>query len=72
MNVQIKLDKPGEVFTNLDVITGKVLLQLKYPVNIQSVTVKLEGESRTRLMAPPRPDRRDKPRPELEIHKVHL
>ena len=71
MNVQIKLDKPNEVYTNLDVITGKVVLQLRNPTNIQSVTVKLEGESRSRLLTPPRDDRRDKPRPELEIHKVH-
>ncbi|KAF2231681.1 arrestin [Viridothelium virens] len=70
MNVQIKLDKPNEVFTNLDVITGRVTLQLRNPVNVQSIVVKLEGESRTRLLAPPRDDRRERPRPELEIHKI--
>ena len=72
MNVHVKLDKPHEVFTNLDVITGKVVLQLRNPTNIQSITVKLEGESLTRLLAPSRDDRREKPRPELELHKVCL
>ncbi|KAI9709783.1 MAG: hypothetical protein M1820_003186 [Bogoriella megaspora] len=70
MHVQIVLDNPRGVFTNLDVIAGKVILQLRYPVNVNSIIVKLEGESRTRLLAPPLNDRRDRPRPELEIHKI--
>ncbi|KAI9659848.1 MAG: hypothetical protein M1821_001199 [Bathelium mastoideum] len=70
MNVQLGLDKPGEVFTNLDIITGKIVLQLRNPVTVQSVIVKLEGESRTRLLTPTGGNRRDKPRPELEIHKI--
>lgn len=70
MNVQIHLDHPHEHYTNLDVITGKVFLRVPHPTELSSVVVKLEGESRTRLLAPVRPDRPDKQRPVLEVHKL--
>jgi hypothetical protein len=70
MLVQIVLDKPHTHFTNLDVISGKVLLRVPSTSNISAIVVKLEGESRTRLIAPSRPDRQDRQRPVLEVHKV--
>jgi hypothetical protein len=39
------------------------------PTNISSIIVKLEGESKTRLLAPIHPNRPDKQRPVLEVHK---
>ncbi|OCL02014.1 arrestin [Glonium stellatum] len=70
MLVQIVLDKPHTHFTNLDVISGKVLLRVPSTSNISGIVVKLEGESRTRLIAPSRPDRQDRQRPVLEVHKL--
>ena len=69
MIVQIHLDHPHEHYTNLDLIKGKVVLRVPNPTNVSSIVVKLEGESRTRLMAAVRPDRPDKQRPVLEVHK---
>jgi len=69
MLVQIHLDHPHEHYTNLDVIKGRVLLRVPNPSNVSNIIVKLEGESRTRLMAPIRPDRPDRQRPVLEVHK---
>ncbi|KAF1831025.1 hypothetical protein BDW02DRAFT_506213 [Decorospora gaudefroyi] len=69
MNVSIALEHPHEHYTNLDVIQGKVHLRVPNPTNISSIVVKLEGESRTRLLAPIHPNRPDKQRPVLEVHK---
>jgi hypothetical protein len=69
MLVQLHLDHPHEHYTNLDLINGKVLLSVPNPTNVSSVIVKLEGESKTRLMAAVRPDRPDRQRPVLEVHK---
>jgi hypothetical protein len=69
MNVSIALQHPHDHYTNLDVIQGNVVLRVPNPTNISSVVVKLEGESRTRLLAPIHPARPDKQRPVLEIHK---
>ena len=68
-------------FTNLDFISGKLILNLTNDEDISAITVKLEGESRTRLtgMVASRaqqnaylydtaPDQREKT--EMEIHKV--
>lgn len=74
MNVQIQLDPHGQ-YTNLDLVTGRVILHNPSTTTISHITVKLEAESRTRLLAPPsqdpRQNRRNEPRPLLEIHKVH-
>ena len=72
MAVRVLLDRPHAHFTNLDFITGKVLLQLNFNETISNIVVKLEGESRTRLAAPEYPtDRRNRGgRAELEVHKV--
>ncbi|KAH5244694.1 hypothetical protein HBI55_146120 [Parastagonospora nodorum] len=69
MNVSIALQHPHEHYTNLDVIQGKVVLRVPNPTNISSIVVKLEGESKTRLLAPIHPSRPDKQRPVLEVHK---
>lgn len=72
MSVRIHLDRPHAHFTNLDFITGRVILVLATDTPISSVVVKLEGESRTRLAAPkyPNSDRNEKKRTEVESHKV--
>ena len=70
MIVQIDLDHPHNHYTNLDIISGKVLLRAPNPSNVSNIIVKLEGESRSRLLAAIRPDRPDKQRPVLEVHKI--
>lgn len=69
MNVSIALQHPHDHYTNLDVIQGNVVLRVPNPTNISSIVVKLEGESKTRLLAPIHPSRPDKQRPVLEVHK---
>ncbi|RDI79289.1 hypothetical protein Vi05172_g10696 [Venturia inaequalis] len=73
MNVQLQLDPHGQ-YTNLDVVTGRVILHNPSSTTISHITVKLEAESRTRLLAPPsqdpRQNRRNEPRPVLEVHKL--
>ncbi|MCJ1309447.1 hypothetical protein MMC25_003107 [Agyrium rufum] len=49
MSVRVHLDKPYSYFTNLDVITGRVILSLSREEAIATIVVKLEGESKTRL-----------------------
>ena len=73
MAVRIFLDRPHAHFTNLDYITGKVLLQLNINETVSNIVVKLEGESRTRLAAPENylDNRRNRGgQTELEVHKV--
>lgn len=70
MHVSLVLEHPHNSYTNLDFVNGKVLLRVPNPSTIANIVVKLEGESRTRLLAAVRPDRPDKQRPVLEVHKV--
>ncbi|KAH7138644.1 arrestin [Dendryphion nanum] len=70
MHVSIALEHPHTHYTNLDVISGKVLLRVPNPANVSSIVVKLEGEARTRLLAAVRPDRPDRQKPVLEVHKI--
>lgn len=70
MLVTIGLEHPHSHYTNLDLIQGKVILRVANPSNVGSIVVKLEGESRTRLLAAVRPDRPERQRPVLEVHKV--
>ena len=70
MAVRILLDRPHTHFTNLDYITGKVLLQLNTNETISNIVVKLEGESKTRLAAPDNGIDNRGGRTELEVHKV--
>jgi hypothetical protein len=70
MQASIILDQPGNVsFTNLDVISGRVVVRCSKSVDISTIVVKLEGESRTRLMNAGGPDG-ERPKPQLEYHKV--
>ncbi|KAI0844699.1 hypothetical protein F5Y00DRAFT_248171 [Daldinia vernicosa] len=52
MSIRIALDNPPEFYTNLDYISGRVILGLHRPETISNVIVKLEGESRTALALP--------------------
>jgi hypothetical protein len=73
MSVRIQFDQPeSRPFTNLDFISGNVILVLPTDATISAVTVKLEGESRTRLAAsrPGYSERSEKKRTELEVHKI--
>src|ERR1700754_4765772 len=73
MSVRIQFDQPEQrCYTNLDFVSGNVILILPQDATISAVTVKLEGESKSRLAAPKFPDneRSDKKRSELEVHKV--
>ncbi|KIW34968.1 uncharacterized protein PV07_01697 [Cladophialophora immunda] len=73
MSVRIQFDQPVQrCYTNLDFVSGNVILILPNDATISAVTVKLEGESRTRLAVPkfPNNERSDKKRSELELHKL--
>ncbi|KAI1207226.1 uncharacterized protein F4807DRAFT_436238 [Annulohypoxylon truncatum] len=59
MSIRISLDAPPEFYTNLDFISGRVILVLHKTENIGNVIVKLEGESRTALTVPSPGDRDD-------------
>jgi hypothetical protein len=72
MQASIVLDQPGNIsFTNLDEISGRVVVRCSKSVDISTIVVKLEGESRTRLMSSGGPDG-ERPKPQLEYHKVRL
>jgi hypothetical protein len=47
MLVRIELDDPRDFYTNLDFISGRVILSLTRDENVSAIRVKLEGESRT-------------------------
>lgn len=70
MLVAVKLDNELSHYTNLDFISGKVYLRVQSATsNISTIVVKLEGESRTRLVAV---DATERSRAPVEIHKVIL
>ncbi|KAI1501457.1 hypothetical protein F5X99DRAFT_382555 [Biscogniauxia marginata] len=52
MSIRIVLDQQPEFYTNLDFISGRVILWLQRSESIGNVIVKLEGESRTALTIP--------------------
>jgi hypothetical protein len=52
MSVRIQLDDPNTFYTNLDFISGRIILSLTNDENVSAILVKLEGESRTVLMRP--------------------
>jgi len=71
MNATVVLDQGGNVsFTNLDEISGKVVVRCAKSSDVTAIIVKLEGESRTRLMSPGGGPNNDKPRPQVEYHKI--
>ena len=49
MHVQLVLDDVPSTLTNLDTLNGKVVLRLFATTPLSNITVKLEGESKTRL-----------------------
>jgi len=71
MNATVVLDQGANVsFTNLDEISGRVVVRCTKSADVDSIVVKLEGESRTRLMSPGGGPNNEKPRPQLEYHKI--
>lgn len=69
MDARLVLERQGNVsFTNLDQISGKVVLRSQKSLDLDGIVVKLEGESRTRLLSPAGPG--EKQKPQLEYHKV--
>jgi len=47
MSVRIHLDAPHAFYTNLDFLSGRIILTLPTDETISAIFVKLEGESRT-------------------------
>lgn len=71
MNATVILDQGGNVaFTNLDEVSGRVVVRCTKSADVSSIVVKLEGESRTRLMSPGGGPNNERPRPQLEYHKI--
>ena len=74
MSVRIQLDRPPAHYTNVDQLSGTVVLSILSPETISAITVKLEGESRTRLAGPTNPrgtyDPYERDQAQLEVHKV--
>ncbi|KDN68879.1 putative arrestin [Colletotrichum sublineola] len=62
MSIRIALDNAPEFYTNLDSVTGRVVLHLSRPEQVGGIVVKLEGESKTALGLPQGYDDRG-PRP---------
>lgn len=77
MSVRITLNKPPEFYTNLDLISGKVVLGISRPELVGAVIVKLEGESKTALGAPdavdvhPQPASRRRPTATESSQVIH-
>ncbi|KAL8808186.1 MAG: hypothetical protein Q9182_000250 [Xanthomendoza sp. 2 TL-2023] len=71
MSIRIQLNGSQSLYTNLDFISGNAILSLTRDETISSITVKLEGESKSRLMVEPLlRRRRDDVVIETEVHKV--
>ena len=74
--LRVQLHKPYNYFTNLDEISGEVLLSLLSQETIAGITVKLEGESRTRHAGaygvPGTYDPYARNQTQLEVHKVSM
>nr|OQO26719.1 hypothetical protein B0A51_03966 [Rachicladosporium sp. CCFEE 5018] len=69
MQASILLDEQLPSFTNLDEISGKVIVRSTKAADVDDIVVKLEGESRTRLVNHLGPNG-EKMKPKLEFHKV--
>ncbi|KAK5121308.1 hypothetical protein LTR85_005474 [Meristemomyces frigidus] len=71
MQATVVLDQGGTVsFTNLDEISGRVVVRCGKSADVNAIVVKLEGESRTRLLSPGGGPNNERPRPQLEYHKI--
>lgn len=70
MQASVILDQPGNVsFTNLDTISGRIVVRSAKSADVSSIVVKLEGESRSRLMSPPGQNG-ERAKPQVEYHKI--
>ena len=76
MSVRVELKNKHDCYTNFDFIEGRVILSIMQQETIAAITVKLEGESRTRLagQVPVRGrsqyDGYQNEQTQLEVHKV--
>lgn len=72
MSVRIHLDDPHAFYTNLDFISGMVILNLSREDDVSAILVKLEGESKTRMAIPEDPRMRGDSRIQYaaENHKI--
>jgi hypothetical protein len=71
LTTAIVLDQAVNVsYTNLDQISGKVVVRCAKPIDVAVIVVKVEGESRTRLLPPPIDTHERPQKPQLEYHKV--
>lgn len=52
MSIRIALENKPEFYTNLDFVSGRIILHLSKPEQIGSIVVKLEGEAITALQVP--------------------
>ncbi|ROT35626.1 hypothetical protein SODALDRAFT_328995 [Sodiomyces alkalinus F11] len=55
MSIRIALDNQPELYTNLDVIQGRIVLSLNRAEQVGGIVVKLEGECKTALTLSPTP-----------------
>ncbi|TKX19649.1 arrestin N-terminal domain-containing protein [Elsinoe australis] len=69
MSAHIVLDQDYATFTNLDIVSGKVYVRTAKSISVSTITIKLEGESSTRLLPPPTPQN-ERPKPAIEFHKI--
>lgn len=68
-SLAIQLDHPSAHFSNLDVVTGTLTVHVTNSLDVSSILVKLEGESRTgAIIEHPRDS--TKTRRATELHKV--
>lgn len=70
MSIRIHLNSQHPVYTNLDILSGTIILSLGREEPFNNIIVKLECESKTRLSAPREDGRRQDI--EFELHKVSL
>ena len=72
MSVRSHLDDPHAFYTNLDFISGRVILNLSREDDVSAILVKLEGESNTRMAIPEDPRMRGDSRIQYlqENHKI--
>ncbi|KAM4065988.1 arrestin [Hirsutella rhossiliensis] len=61
MAIRIALNNQPEFYTNLDHVSGRVVLGLNRPEQVGSIVVKLEGEATTALQVPSVPDAAGRP-----------
>lgn len=61
MSIRFELDNAPEFYTNLDTITGQVVLQLNRPEQVGTIVVKLEGEAITGVHQDPSGGAREGP-----------